>query len=198
MKYTLLLFLGLSLLPSCRPEDTSPEGRYRSRVTDGLSTDEGPTETVLGIQLATPSQAFFDRCTELNRQQLITMGTGSNTVDHALPSDLGRPAVMSIQPEFTDGAARRVASIQVDFHYLDWSPWNRSASADSLLPDVVRYLGRTVPVEFDRLDHPQQGTTYVSVDGKRLLAVWKLDDSKVRGMFTDLSIRQRDPLQIVQ
>lgn len=193
LSLSLLLFFGLQ---SCQLEDSSPQGRYRTAVTEGLQSDTGPTETVLGIDLGIPAQAYYERCTELNRRQLITMGQGGNVVDYQLPDQLKRPAIMSFGPVFSKDGSRTVESVTINFIYQDWSPWNRDAAAENLLPDAAAYLSRTLPVEFIELAHPARGRTFVSVDGRRLLALWKRDASTVTGTFTDLSTQSGDPLKL--
>ncbi|NJB85189.1 hypothetical protein GGR26_000934 [Lewinella marina] len=195
---TLLWVLVISLATACQPTDDSPLGRYRSAVTDGLNAELSEKETVLGINLGITDTAYFDWCTQLNRQQLITMGRGGTEADHLMETDLDRPAKLSFHPIFTQQNPRIVQALQTEFMYQDWSPWNKAAYADKLLPDVADYLSRTLATEFIELDHPQHGRTYAAVDGSRLVALWKVDHTSVRAMIADLSSLKGDPLGLVQ
>lgn len=196
--YPVLLVLFTLLLFGCQPEDTSPIGRYRTAVNEGLQADAAPKETVLGLQLGDTDRQFFDHCTQLNQQQLITNGNGGNVVVHAMPDDLDRPAQMTFRPVFIGADPRRVQAIELRVIYDDWSPWNASASADSLLPKVADYFRRTLSTDPIEIQHPQHGRTFTSVDGNRLLALWKEDGSTVKGMITDLSTLDADPLQLAK
>ncbi|THH41627.1 hypothetical protein [Neolewinella litorea] len=200
MKPTLFLccLMLLGFCWSCQPKDESPVGRYRSAVTEGLNADLEARETVLGLNLGITDTAYFDRCTELNRQQLITMGRGGTEADHLMENDLDRPAKLSFRPIFTQQNPRIVQAMQTEFIYQDWSPWNKAAYAENLLPDVADYLSRTLSTEFIELEHPQHGRTFASVDGSRLVALWKVDDTSVTAMIVDLSSLKRDPLGLVQ
>ena len=191
-----LLSLTALLLLGCQPEDTSPVGRYRAAIREGLAAPAAPMETVLGIDLGIPAQEFFDRCTELNHQQLITMSGGGNTVSHPLTNELNRPAQLIFQPVFTD-QPRTLQAMELRFIYDDWSPWNRLASADTLLPDAARYLEHTLGTELIELRHPRYQRMFAGVDGNRLLTLWKDDDSTVKGRITDLSTLEADPLGLL-
>lgn len=197
MKITSLFFV-LLFMAACAPQDDSPEARYRRAVVAGLESEEGPRETVLGVRLGTPGQAYFDRCTELNRQQLVTMGGGGKSVDHRMPNDLDRPATLTFWPTFIDDGQNSVQSIETKFQYDDWAPWNPEASADSLLPQVTDYIARDLDLEFLELNHARYGRTMVNVTGNRLIAFWVQDKSTVKGMFTDLSTLEDDPLQLAR
>ena len=193
-----LLFALLPLWWGCAQPDNSPLGRYRSAVTDGLDGTLTQTETVMGIDLGITDEAYYDRCTELNRQLLINIGRGGNEAEHMMENDLDRPAKMMFQPVFNQQDPRILQGISTEFNYQDWSPWNKEAYADKLLPDVADYLHRTLDVDFIELEHPRNGHTFASVGGGRHIAVWKLDDTSVRATITDLTALERDPLGLVQ
>ncbi|CAH1002070.1 hypothetical protein LEM8419_02987 [Neolewinella maritima] len=198
MTYRLFYISILALLlAACQPEDTSPIGQYRSAVAEGLEAPAAPTEAVLGIELGIPAREFFDRCTALNQQQLITMGRGGTAVDHKLDTELDRPAMMTFSPIFI-GEPRTLQALELSFIYDEWSPWNKSAYADSLLPQVAQYFHHTLDTDLIELQHPRLQRLFTAVDGNRLLALWKDDESTVKGMITDLSTLTGDPLELLQ
>ena len=192
-----LLTMTALLLLGCQPQDTSPEARYRAAIEEGLEAPAAAMETVLGIDLGIPAREFFDRCTALNQQQLITMGRGGNVVDHLMPNDLKRPALMTFQPIFI-GSPRTLQALELSFMYNDWSPWNKRASADTLLPDVARYFANTFDTELIDLRHPRHQRVFASVEQNRLLTLWREDESTVKGMITDLSTLTGDPLELLR
>ncbi len=198
MRFTVVLLFITCCFAGCKKEDTSPLGRYKSALEQGLEAERGPEETVLGIELGMSDQQFYDRCTELNRQQLVTMGGGSNLVDHYLANDLDRPATLTFRPKFLGENPRRIQAMEITVIYEEWAPWNKSAYADKLLPEVVDYFNRTLGIELQQVHNPLYGTTYFSVEGYRLLALWVKDDSMVTGIITDLSTISSDPLGLVQ
>ncbi len=198
MRLTFLLFLIAAALTGCKKEDNSPLGRYRSALIAGLEAETGPREAMLGIEIGITDREYFDRCTELNRLTLITMGGGSNLVDHRLVNDLDRPATLSFWPVFLGENPRRVQAVQFNVIYDDWSPWNKDAYADSLLPQVRDYFARTLETELQELNHPVNGTVYVSVEGLRHVALWAKDETTITGQIIDLRTLSSDPLGLFQ
>ena len=190
----ILLLLLLPLL-ACQSEDTTPAGRYRKAVAEGLRAPAQEMPAVLTIDLGIPAREFFDRCTALNQQQLITMGRGGNVVDHAMPNELSRPAVMTFQPVFI-GKPRMLQALQLRVMFEDWSPWNAAAGADKLLPEVANYFSQTLDTEMLELQHPRHGRLFASVEGNRLITLWVEEQSTVKGMITDLSTLTGDPLEL--
>ncbi|MCP9237652.1 hypothetical protein [Lewinella sp. JB7] len=178
----------------CQKVDDSPLGQYRRAVAAGLEADPSGGEAVFGIHLGDTDRAFFDRCTELNRQQIVTMAGGGNLVGHRLENDLDRPANMTFRPVFTEETPRKIGAMDLTFMYDDWSPWNKAAYTDKLLPEVADYLSRTLGVNFLEIEHPRLKRMYVHVDGSRHVAVWADDVSLVKGRITDLSELDADPL----
>ena len=199
-----VLLIGLLVtttltLPSCEGQDDSPEGKYREAVAEGLSRKSlADEELLLGLRLGMNRQAFFDRCTELNQQQLITMGRGGLEAEYLLTEELDRPAVMSFQPVFAAPPAADLITLKMVFNYQDWSPWNKEAHTDKLLPDVADYLGQLLGVILFEFDHPVRGRTYAGASYGRHLSVWSEDDLSVKAEVADLTKLQRDPLGIAQ
>ncbi len=198
MRLIFLLLLFATALTGCNKEDNSPLGRYRSALSAGLEAETGPREAVLGIEVGITDREFFDRCTELNQQMLITMGGGNNLVDHHLVNDLDRPAMLSFWPVFLGQNPRRVQALQFNVIYDDWSPWNQQATAEKLMPEVREYFSRTLGLELQALEHPLHDTVYVNVNGLRHVAIWEKDATTVTGQIMDLRTTSSDPLGLVQ
>jgi len=87
MKPLLLSFttLAMFLLAACntQPEGT-PQERYDAALAEGLTSSKVSNDLFLGLQLAETDKEFYDRCTELNIQQKIMMGSGGNRVDYQI------------------------------------------------------------------------------------------------------------------
>ncbi len=196
--YPAYLLIFLFLVVSCAKPDDSPVGQYRRAVSEGLQAELPDAAALLGIPLGITDQSYYDRCTELNRQQLITMGSTSNSADHIMENDLDRPAKLSFRPIFSAQVPRILQGIDAEFMYQDWSPWNKAAYADKLLPQVVDYLDRTLGTQLTPLEHPSYGTTYTAVDGSRLVAAWEADQTSVTVIIADLSALHSDPLGLAR
>ena len=189
------LLLGVCLLTACGP--SSPEEEYLEAVADARTASERHNELFLNLELGMPRQAFFDTCTVLNQQKLITMGRGGTTVDYRLTNgELPRPARLTFAPTFTEERPGQVAVMNVIYIYEDWAPWNPNASADSLLIHVRDYYTEQYGDQpWYNFDHPQVGPVYTQIIGNRRTAFWKhSDNAQVRGRITDLTLLPDDPL----
>jgi hypothetical protein len=145
-----------------------------------------------------PKQAFYDHCTQLNQQQLITMAGGANLVNHRMTNDLDKPATLTFRPIFTKSTPPRVEAYELQFLYDDWSPWNQASHADTLLPRVADYLERNLDLELIELQHPRHGRLFADVSDARLTALWAEDASTVKSMIVDLTTQASDPLQLLR
>lgn len=196
----IVALLTLCLFFACQPEDHTPIGRYRAAVAEGLETESRPRETLLGLRTGVPAQEYFDKCTELNRQQIITSSGGANMIVHQMPRDLNAPATLTLRPIMTPGARgndRRVEALEAWFSYDSWAPWARRFYADSLLPHAADHVARTLDLDLIEMTHPRHGRTYAAVDGNRLTALWADDESRVKAMFVDLALQPGDPLELL-
>ena len=189
------LLLSLLFLTACGPG--SPEEQYLDAVAEARTATERHDELFLNLKLGMPRQAFFDTCTVLNQQKLITMGRGGTTVEYRLDDgELPRPALLTFAPTFTEERPGQVAVMNVIYLYDDWAPWNPQASADSLLVNVRDYYtDRYGDDHWYAFEHPQVGTVHTQVIGNRRTALWKhSDNAQVRGRITDLTLLPDDPL----
>jgi hypothetical protein len=183
-----LALLGMLFLSSCSSEDLStPLGRYTAALKAGLASSTVTNDVFLGLQLAETDREFYDRCTELNGKQLIEMGSGGNRVNHNLPDQLLRPAVLTFYPDFSKDRPRIIKAMDFEIAYIDWSPWNKAAYAGPLLEDIgTEWVAQTFGEGFEMVPHARHGKVLVQVKNNRRTAFWAADERIVRGRVTDL------------
>lgn len=191
-----LALLGMLFLSSCSSEDLStPEGRYIAALKAGLSSSTVTNDVFLGLKLAEKDKEFYDRCTELNGKQLIEMGAGGNRVNHKLPDELDRPALLTFYPDFSKDRPRIIKAMDFEIAYLDWSPWNKAAYADPLLADLEKnWVVNVFGEGFEVVSHARYGKVLVQVKNNRRTALWAADERIVRGRVTDLLALPDEPL----
>ena len=181
------------LFTNCEPSGT-PQERYEVALAEGLASDEVTNELFLGLQLAETDKEFYDRCTRLNMEQKITMGSGGNRVDYKLGDALKRPATLTFYPDFSADRPRIIEAMDLEIVYDDWSPWNKEAHAPKLLADVAEWAKNNFGGGFEVVDHPKHQKVLVQVKNNRRAAFWVLDTKAVRGRFTDLNALPEEPL----
>jgi hypothetical protein len=143
----------------------------------------------LGIYLGMDQKDFFDHCTELNKQQIITQGPGGNTnVEYRMKNEFDNEVSMRFFPTFID---HKVYEMPVTYSYIAWAPWNKQYWSDSLLEKVLVKYKEWYGDDFKLLNHPTQGKVYYKIDGKRRINLFVQDEQYVQAVFTDLKVEKR-------
>lgn len=174
------MFLGLTgLLSGCQSKYEQVRQRELAR---GIRHDS----LFFGYYLGMPQEAFFARCTQLNRRKLITNGMG-NKVTYNLP-DLSSAAKMYFYPVFQDG---KIIEMPVLVNYIQWAPWEKQYHADKMVPELVQLLEKWHGPGFFKLSDPKKGTVYVKIDGNRQIVVGAQDEQFAKIVFSDLLVKKR-------
>jgi hypothetical protein len=180
--YKIILFSLLILFLIIQSCDSS----ILSSSDDGFSKSDS---LFLGIHLGMAQKDFYDLCTELNKNQLITQGPGGNTnVEHRIVDEFDSDVSMRFFPTFID---EKIFEMPVTYSYVAWAPWNRQYWAEKLLPKVLEKYKETYGDDFKLLDHPTQGKVYYKIDGKRRINLFVKDEHLVQAVFTDLKVEKR-------
>ncbi|MGB3547473.1 MAG: hypothetical protein WBA17_10890 [Saprospiraceae bacterium] len=186
----LLLLVGLLSLPSCGDPGT-PEERYAEALAEGQTTTEREDALFKGLSFGMTRQQFFDHCWKMNKNGTFKNGTGAQVLYEM--SELQRPARLYFYPDFSDDD--RIVAMDMELIYEDWAPWNKEAQSDKLLADVVSVFSEWYGEQgFIALPKQKVGTVAVRVDANRRTALWRMDNSRVRGRITDLSALPAEPL----
>jgi hypothetical protein len=168
-----LLFLALCLL-----------------ACEGLQ--KGPSENdqiFFDIYLGMKQKDFFDHCTELNQQQIITQGSGGATsVEHRIKDKYSSEVSMRFFPTFID---YEIFEMPVTYSFIAWAPWNRQFWAEELLEEILEDYKNSYGEDFILINHPTQGKVYYKIDGKRRINLFVKDEQFVQAVFTDLKVEKR-------
>jgi hypothetical protein len=143
----------------------------------------------LEFQLGMAQKDFFDRCTELNKQEKITQGPGGTTnVEYRIVNEYDSEVSMRFFPTFID---EKIFEMPVTYSYVAWAPWNRQYWAEELLPKVLEKYKEVYGDDFKLINHPTQGKVYYKIDGKRRINLFIKDEQHVQAVFTDLRVEKR-------
>jgi len=156
----------------------------------GVDRDYNSSDSLfLGMYLGMGQQDFFDLCTELNKQELITQGPGGNTnVEHRMTDEFDSEVSMRFFPTFIQN---KVFEVPVTYSYIAWAPWNKQYWADSLLEKVLDKYKIWYGDDFKLINHPDQGKVYYKIDKKRRINLFIRDEQFVQAVFTDLKVEKR-------
>ena len=132
---TSLLLFGI-LFSGCFQSDYTK--LVKSELARGIRVDS----ILLGINLGDTQDEFFGKCFDLNKNQLITQGPSGLSVQYRFADSLVHntptPIRMLFSPSFDD--KKMIASMELEFTYAAWAPWNQHLQSDSLKIKVMDLL----------------------------------------------------------
>ncbi len=190
-RFSLLLLVGgLLFLPSCG-ESGTPAERYAEALAEGQTTTERANDLFKGITFGMTRKEFFDHCWKLNEDGTFKNGTGAQVLYEM--TELKRPGRLYFYPDFSEDD--KITAMDMELIYEDWAPWNKEAFSDKLLADAVGVFSDWYGEQgFIALPDSTVGTMAVRVDANRRTALWRVDNSRVRGRIVDLATLPQDPL----
>jgi hypothetical protein len=173
-----LLFLSISFQGCNSPQ-------FNFSENDGPKSDS----LFLGFYLGMPQKDFFDHCSELNKQEKLTQGSGGTTsVEHKISGVYGGVVSMRFFPTFIK---KNIYEMPVTYTYDSWAPWNKEYSAAALLPKILESYKAIYGDDFKVVDDRYQGKIYYRMDGKRRINLFIKDDQFVQAIFTDMEVEKR-------
>lgn len=179
-KNILLMILSglLAVSLSCQPKT-----EYQKLVETELAQNVRQDSLFLGIHFNMNRKDFFAHCWDLNKQGILTNGTG-NSVLYDVSQEFKEPTNMNFYPKFVDG---KIFEMPVEFQYEAWAPWNKDLGADILLEEVKATLDRWYGEGYLKMVSPDGlQTVWVKVNGNRRIRVFRKSVSSVSVIFTDL------------
>lgn len=171
-----LCFMSIVLL-SCKSE-------YQQYVEREMASGVVQDSLIFDMRMGQTKKDFYAICWELNKQQVITAGTGNKTARYTADVDtLGDNAEakdMLFYAIFDEEDVIR--GMEMTYSYLSWAPWNRDRHADSLLYQLrdqylEGYPGNDfIEVKFDIKGKEHQAL--VKIDGNRQILMYPKDNKK--------------------
>lgn len=169
------------------------ESEYQQYVDRELSTGVVRDSLILGMQMGQTKKDFYATCWDLNKQQLITAGTGNEYARHIIDTDtLGddsRTKNMLFYGIFDEEDVMR--GMDMKYAYESWAPWNRDRYADTLMNRlreqyVEGYPGNDfIEVDIEGLKAPAM----VKIDGNRQILMYPINNKDVKVRIEDLRFK---------
>jgi hypothetical protein len=186
IKSTLFLVLLVAGLQGCKSE-------YQQYVDQELSTGEVRDSLIFGMRMGQTKKDFYTICWELNKQKVITAGTGNEyaryIVDADTLGDNSRAKDMLFYGIFDEDDVMR--GMDMKYAYETWAPWNRDRYSDSLLNRLrdqylEGYPGNDfIEIDIDGLKAP----AIVKVDGNRQVLMYAINKKDVKVRIEDLRFK---------
>jgi hypothetical protein len=137
---------------------------------------------IFGMKFGQTRQEFYDQCWKLNNQKIITQGTSNKFVTYKLPIKESDSTKQAIAMLFygTFNKQKIMTGMDMKFHYVAWSLWNKSLQSDKLVPVVKDSLKSWFPGnDFITINAKKtKGLIHIKVDGNRRIIIEPLKDTR--------------------
>lgn len=161
---------------------------YHKVVKSEISKGQINNNLILGFSLGMTKQQYYDRCTFLNKNKIITVGGYNFNPEQILTSNSinTKKIKMSIDPSFDEN--KIIDGMQLRFSFLGWSNWNTDYQSSVLIYQIKDSLNSWLPGN-DFIDVNLEGIrdeTLVKVDGTRRIVLYKLNSKDVIAKISNL------------
>lgn len=175
------LLIGL-LLTSCL------QSEYTRLVNRELASGIRQDSIVLGIDLGDSREEFYAKCTELNKQKLITQGSSGFSVLHFFNDSMVHKVPTEIKLLFSPIFDKQdtLAGMDLDFSYTNWAPWNKAFQSDSLEVKLVELIERKYKGNPFILVESKKVPLKVKLDGNRRMIIVKKNEQIVSVKVQDI------------
>ncbi|MEZ4986076.1 MAG: hypothetical protein R2795_13740 [Saprospiraceae bacterium] len=177
-----LLALTVGLL-GCKSE-------YQRYVDEQLASGTTQDSLIFGMRIGQTKKDFFAICWDLNKQKLISEGTGNRTARYTEKSDsLGTASYnkdLLFYGIFDEQDILR--GMDMTYSFVAWAPWNREKQSDSLLLHLKEQYEREYPgndfieLDVEGMDQP----ALVKIDGNRQILMYPKGKKDVVVKIEDL------------
>lgn len=185
----ILIVVAVSLI-GCQSE-------YQQYVDQELATGITQDSLFLGMRIGQTRKDFYTICWDLNKQRLISEGTGNRTARYITDRDssgVSTPESKDIlfYGIFDDEDVMR--GMDMTYSYVSWAPWNEARQADQLLLDLRdEYLIHYPGNDFIEIDiKASESPALVKIDGNRQILMYTKNEKDVVVKIEDLHYKLND------
>lgn len=184
IKRFLFLLLTAANLMACKSE-------YQQYVERELEEAVQQDSLIFGMRMGQTKKEFYTICWELNRQKLISQGTGNTSARFVTDRDsLGNKSPQSkdmlFYGIFDENDVMR--GMEMTYSYLAWAPWNEDKQSDVLLTDLRDIYLQDYPGNdfIEIIIEDSESKALVKIDGNRQITMYPKNKKDVVVKIEDL------------
>lgn len=168
---------------------TACESEYSKTVKRELKTEVVHEDLILGLKLGQTQKEFYEHCWQLNKEQLISQGSGNQFAKHIMELDSAAENPEKVEMLFYGifDTAKVIRGMHMKFSYLKWALWNEAYQSDVLVQELQKkYLKEYDGNPFIEITINEGVNAYVKVDGNREILIYPNTNKDVTVKFRDL------------
>ena len=185
MKKNIQLFLFLAMgitFIAC-------ESEYSKTVKNELQTGVVHEDLILGLKLGQTQKDFYDHCWQLNKQKLVSQGSGNKFAKHfmLLDSTAQNPEKVEMLFYGIFDEAKVMHGMHMKFSYVAWAPWNKQYQSGILIKKLQeKYLRDYGGNPFIEIIVNKDVKAYTKIDGNREILIYPNTAKEVTVKMEDL------------
>jgi hypothetical protein len=163
------------------------KSEYHNLVEREIKKGKINNDLILGFSFGMTKQEYYDRCTLLNKNKIITVGGYNFNPEQILSSPTNNKKIkMSFSPNFKE--KKKIEELELRFSFLGWSHWNTDYQSGVLINQVKDSIFSWLPgndfieVSIDGIDKKP----LVKIDGNRRIILYKLNSKDVIAKINNL------------
>ena len=179
----LLLFLTMGII------FTACESEYSRTVKREIKTGVVHEDLILGLKLGQTQKDFYDHCWKLNKQKLVSHGSGNKFAKHLMLLDSTAQEPNEVEMLFYGifDEEKVMHGMHMKFSYLKWSPWGKEFQSDILVKALKeKYLKEYKGNPFIEITIKDSLKAYAKIDGTREILIYPNSDKDVTVKMGDL------------
>lgn len=173
------------------------QSEYQQYVDQELATGITQDSLFLDMRIGQTRKDFYSICWDLNKQGLISEGTGNTTARYITDRDssgVSTPASKDILFYGIFDEDDIMRGMEMTYSYVTWAPWNEEKQADQLLLNLRdEYLINYPGNDFIEIDiKASESPALVKIDGNRQILMYVKNKKDVAVKIEDLHFKLND------
>lgn len=167
---------------------SSCQSEYSRTVRRELAFGGTHNKLLFDLEIGQKMQAFFDRCTQLNKEKKITQGAGVFAHQILKPQNEHDPKIEMLFYGISN-QEKILTGMKLRFSYVAWSPWNKKLQSEKLIAPVKDSLMRWFPGNpfFKMTSGIEDQNVHIKIDGNRRIRVLLLNARQLSVKIEDIS-----------
>ena len=167
----------------------SCESEYSETVKRELQSGKVYEDLILGLKIGQTRKEFYDHCWELNKQKVISQGSGNKFAKQIILLDSTAQNQDKVEMLFYGifDEEKIMHGMHMKFSYLKWAPWNKDYQSDVLVKKLQeKYIKEYPGNPFIEIAIKGDINAYAKVDGNREILVYPNTNKDVTVKIGDL------------
>ncbi len=174
------------------------ESEYSTTVKRELKTGVIHEDLVLGLKLGQTQKEFYDHCWQLNKQKLVSQGSGNKFAKHIMLLDSTAQNPEKVEMLFYGifDEEKVMHGMHMKFSYISWAPWNKQYQSDVLVKKLQeKYLREYGGNPFIEINIKDDVKAYTKIDGNREILIYPNDFKDVTVKIGDLRYKLKGKIE---